>query len=495
MTEPRLSGCRISIVAMQYDEIAQLQDQHAAWALLRSPHAPLILSFLGRVFIESNSGPVPAPELISALDDELYALNERLGDGAFPRPAAAYLDEWASQERPWLRKTLPQGSDEPHYDLMPAVEKAYGWVLDLRARDFIGTESRLNTLFELLRQMVYGAETDPARRLDELRRRRAELDAEIARAERGELALLDDVGQRDRLQLFTRNARELLADLREVEENFRRLDRQLREQIAGWSGSKGQLLDAALSSRTAISESDQGRSFQALYDFLLSQQRQSELTDLLDRLTRIVETDHDRLRHVHFDWIDAGERTQATVRMLSEQLRRFLDDQVWLENRRVFDLLHDIEGHALAVRDQPPTGTVMEIDDTAPTVVLPFERPLYTPKTPVTLDDQPADTSDEDDDLDASALLDQIYVDIDALSGRVRDQLVSRNQVGLTDLVDQEPLRHGLAELIGFLSLSDQEYQTVIDEDQRDRIGWHTGDRDRVADVPRVSYVRRRGPS
>lgn len=489
-----MSEQRISIVAMQYDEIAQLQDQHAAWALLRSPHAPLVVSFLGRIFIESNSGPIPAPDLISALDDELYALNERLGEGTFPRPAAAYLDEWASQERPWLRKTLPQGSDEPHYDLMPAVEKAYGWVLDLRSREFIGTESRLNTLFELLRQMVYGAETDPARRLDELRRRRAELDVEIDRAERGDLALLDDIGQRDRMQQFTRNARELLADLREVEENFRKLDRQLREQIAGWSGSKGELLDAALSSRTMINESDQGRSFQALYDFLLSQQRQAELSDLLDRLVRIVDADHDRLRHVHFDWIDAGERTQATVRMLSEQLRRFLDDQVWLENRRVFDLLHDIEGHALALRDRPPPGMIMEIADTAPTVSLPFERPLYTPKAPVALEDQPAGDSD-DEDLDASALLDQIYVDIDALSGRVRDQLASRRQVGLPDLIGEQPLRHGLAELIGFLSLSDPGYETLFDEDHRDRIGWQSDDHERVADVPHVSYVRKGGRS
>lgn len=479
---------------MQYDEIAQLQDQHAAWALLRSPHAPLILSFLGRIFVENNSGPVPAAQLIAALDDELYALNERLGEGSFPRPASAYLDEWASQDRPWLRKTLPQGSDEPHYDLMPAVEKAYGWVLDLRSRDFIGTESRLNTLFDLLRQMVYGAETDPSRRLDELRRRRAELDGEIARAERGEVALLDDIEQRDRLQQFTRNARELLADLREVEENFRKLDRQLRAQIAGWSGSKGELLDAALDSRTMIDESDQGRSFKALYDFLLSQHRQAELTDLLNRLTKIIDTDQDRIQHVHFDWIDAGERTQATVRMLSEQLRRFLDDQVWLENRRVFELLHEIEGHALALRGQPPRGAFMEINDTAPTLRLPFERPLYKPKAPVALDDHPADGEPEDD-LDESALLDQIYVDIDALSGRVRDELATRPQVGLAELVDGQPLSHGLAELIGYLSLPGGEFQTVVDEQQRDRIGWDAGDAQRVADLPRVNYVRPGGGS
>ena len=103
--------------------------------------------------------------------------------------------------------------------------------------------------------------------------------------------MLDAVSQRDRYQQFSRTARELLSDFREVEENFRRLDRNLRQQIAGWYGSKGALLDEALGSRNSIAESDQGRSFQAFYDFLLSHQRQAELTDLLERLREIDEID------------------------------------------------------------------------------------------------------------------------------------------------------------------------------------------------------------
>lgn len=235
--------------SMQYDEIAHLRQRHGAWALLRADHAPLILSFLGRVFVDGNTGAQPAPALVALLDDELYALHARLGPDAFPRSASAYLDEWAAPEKAWLRKFYPPGTDEPHYDLTPAVEKALLWVRDLRAREFVGTESRLNTLFELLRQMVFGAEDDPERRLADLRRRRAELDAEIARAERGEVDLLDPVAQRDRYYSFARNARELLADFREVEDNFRALDRRLRERIAGWSGAKAELLDEVLTSR------------------------------------------------------------------------------------------------------------------------------------------------------------------------------------------------------------------------------------------------------
>ena len=139
-------------------------------------------------------------------------MNQRFEEERFPKSASEYLDDWASPDRGWLRKFYPAGSDEARFDVVPAVEKALRWVSDLRTREFIGTESRLNTIFELLRQMVFGAEDDPERRLVELRRRRAELDEEIARVERGEVVMLDPVSQRDRYQQFSRTARELLSD-------------------------------------------------------------------------------------------------------------------------------------------------------------------------------------------------------------------------------------------------------------------------------------------
>ena len=478
---------------MHYDEIERLREQHPAWALLRSPHAALLLSFFASVFVDTNSGGRPAAELVGRLDDELYALNARLGAETFRRSAQAYLDDWAAPERGWLRKYYSAGSDEPHYDLSPPVEKALLWLQDLRPRDVVGTESRLSTLFELLRQMVFGAEPDPQRRLNELRRRRAELDAEIARAESGEVDLLDPLQQRDRYYQFTRNARELLADFRQVEANFRDLDRSLRARIAGWAGSKGELLDDIVDNRSGIAESDQGRSFQALIDFLLSRQRQAELSDLLARLGEVesVAGQDARLATVHFDWIEAGERTQQTVRLLSEQLRRFLDDQVWLDNKRVFAILRDIEVHALALRDGPDHHNDlpgMEVDATSVEVGLAFERPLYTPQRQTAIDS--ADVTAGEAGFDTAALYEQVHVDLDELSRAVRGELLDADQVGLADLVDQHPLELGLAELIGYLSLTDPVYAVVVDETRREQIDWHTDDVGRTADIPAVSFVR-----
>jgi Protein of unknown function (DUF3375) len=477
---------------MEFDDIARLRANSKAWRLLRADSAPLVLSFLHRVFVAENVRAIPATELAGRLDDQLYALNER-DPRSFPRQAREYLDEWASPESGWLRKYYPEGSDEPHFDATPAVERALQWVAAQQERDFVGTESRLNTIFDLLRQIVFGTEPDPAAKIEELRRQQRLLEAEIARIESGEATGLDQSAVRDRYQQFAAMARELLADFRQVEENFRTLDRRLRERVAGWQGSKGDLLDDVLGSRESITGSDQGRSFQAFYDFLLSSSRQQEASDLLDRVHELPgNADSDpRLRHVHHDWLQAAGAAQATVRQLSEQLRRFLDDQVWFENRRVIDLLRDIEARSLALRDRGAAGLVIELDAVAPELRLPMERPLYTPARRQRIDSDPVRPATGDDETDPSALFEQVYVDPDLLRGNVRAALRRRPRIGLADLVKEEPLEHGLAELVTYLSLRDDTFETDYDETVHDQVTWTDPDGlTRIATLPRITFTR-----
>ena len=128
-----------------------------------------------------------------------------------------------------------------------------------------------------------------------------------------------------------------------------------------------------------IDSSDQGRSFQAFYDLLLSTSGQEELSMHLDRLSGVEDLAGDRrMRTIHHGWAEAAERTQQTVRSISEQLRRFTDDQVWLENRRVLDLVRQIETSALQVREGDLPDLGLELEETAVDVALPTDRPLFT---------------------------------------------------------------------------------------------------------------------
>ncbi|MCQ9184296.1 DUF3375 domain-containing protein [Streptomyces sp. IBSBF 2953] len=476
---------------LDYDRLVALRKQSAAWRLLTASNAALLLSFFNKVFVEQGKRSIAGSELVERLDDELFALNERLGQGTFPKLAKAYLDDWSASQNGWLRKYYPPDSDEPHYDATVAVEKAISWVRSLQERSFVGTESRLNTIFDLLRQMTFGAESDPEARLAELMRRRHDIDQEIERVQAGDVEVLDSAGLRDRYQQVTTTAHGLLADFREVEANFRELDRELRRRIAVWDGSKGELLDEVLGSRESIAESDQGRSFQAFYDFLLAPRRQEELKRLLaevETMDAIGEPDP-RMRRMPRDWLEAAERTQATVRQLSEQLRRFLDDRVRTEDRRVMELMRGIETHALALRDVADVHLVAEIDAAAPTIVLPMERPLYTPVAKAPIDSTGIQAGDEE--FAADALFEAVYVDPARLTAAVHDALGSRAQVSLSEVLSDHPLEQGLAELVTYFALPDDGFTTVFDDSRREEITWMSDDGARqVATVPVVTYAR-----
>lgn len=199
---------------------------------------------------------------MEALEDELFHLRDRLGDESFPKTARAYLNDWTAPEKGWLRKFYRHGSDEVQFDLTPSTEKALGWLEGLSQRSFVGTESRLLSLFELLRQLSEGSDEDQQNRLQELQKRREAIDAEIAQVVQGNVSLLDDTALKERFMQFTQQACELLSDFREVEYNFRQLDRNVREQIATGEGKKGELLAEIMGERDAIADSDQGNSFE-----------------------------------------------------------------------------------------------------------------------------------------------------------------------------------------------------------------------------------------
>ncbi len=462
-------------VRLDFATLTQLRKSHPAWRLLVAEHAPLIIAFLHRVFIEPNIRIMAEDELVVKLEDELFTLREIEGINAFPRAALEYLNDWADDDRGWLRKFYPPNSDAAHFDLTPAAEKAVAWLAGLLQRAFVGTESRLLTVFELLQQMVSGAEVDAETRVQELERQKEQIDAEIGRIKDGDFDVLDDTALRERFQQLSALARELLGDFREVEQNFRQLDRTLREQIATWAGSKGELLEQIFGDRDAIADSDQGKSFRAFWDFIMSPERQEELSALLETvfdMESIASLHADtRLKRIHYDWLEAGEHTQRTVAKLSQQLRRYLDNQAYLENRRIMQLLQGIEANALAVRAALPKGSFMTIDRQSPSINLPMERPLFSPPL------KPIITGDvllgDDTTFKADALFEQIVIDKSKLKTNIRKLLRTKEQATLPEVIAQYPIEQGLAELVTYFALAGADDKAIFHEEIREQIFWH----------------------
>ena len=77
-------------------------------------------------------------------------------------------------------------------------------------------------------------ELNPLARIAELRKRRADIDADMTKIREGHLEPMEPIQVRERFLRMATTARELLFDFRALDQNFRSLDRGLREQIATW---------------------------------------------------------------------------------------------------------------------------------------------------------------------------------------------------------------------------------------------------------------------
>lgn len=475
------------MTGLAYDEIVS-RRRHPAWRLLQADHAPLVLGFLIACFLEPNRRELQATEVSAALEDYLTAVRDEAHP--YPRSAEAYLKEWADPSVGWLRGSYPTGSDELHYAPTAAVEIAVGLCRELGPREFVGTSSRLLTIRDLLRQITVGSSEDPQERIDALRRQRADVDDQLAKILSGEDTRMDATAVRERYQQIVATGQELLADLRAVEDNFRTLDRQVRAQAVSWDGPRGQFLEAVFGSTAQIGDSDQGRSWTAFWELMLSTSQQDELEQLLkavEELDALRGRTGQVERVLRTDLFDAATATMDTVRALSGQLRRFLDDAEWAESRRIHTLLRQALAAALELRDDDNRKVKFELPDLRADISMPVERPLRTPYTPATLDAPELDA--ETAPVDLTALMSVQHVDTERLRDCVRATVAEHGGVtSLGDIVAAHPLTLGLAELVGYLQISASEGGTATTDTQR--IGW-TDDAGvhRIAELPLVIFT------
>jgi hypothetical protein len=442
--------------------------------------------------VRPNARSIRQDELEAGLEDYLHLLRDLHG-ATYPRSARQYLEEWANGEVAFLRKYYPPGSDEPEFDLTPAAEKALEWLAGLGPRAFVGTESRLLTIVQLLREIVSATETSPEARIEELERRKAELDREIARLQAGGYAPFNPTQVKERFLQVEDTARRLLSDFRQVEENFRLLDRATRERIATSSGSKGEVLDTVFGEQDSIAASDQGRSFQAFWTFIMSPDRQEELSELVARTLALDEVaglePDELLPRIQFHLLEAGDKVQRTRAQLVEQLRRYLDEKVWLENKRIVEIMRRLEQNAVAVAlAAPPDKDFAALDDLQPSLALPFERSLLVPSAKPRFETGAIAVGDAA--FEVEALFDQHHVDEARLREHVRQLLRDRPQVTLAEVIAARPLTQGLAELVAYWQLACKDRGALVDDAARQRIELADGDVRRTVTLPLIVFVR-----
>jgi hypothetical protein len=476
-------------------DYAYLEDlkKHPAWRLLKADNAPFIISFFHSVFVSDGVPSYSQTQLIGRFDDHRYALKELIAE-SLPRPALDYLNEWAKGENAYLRRFYPDRVDEPWFELTSATETAIEWLSGLKRRAFVGTESRLMAMFQLLREILQFTQGDPALRLATLERRKLELDQQIESLKSGSAPRADPTRVKERYFQLEDMARRLFADFRQVEENFRELDRRTREKIAVSDLAKGQLLDQIFNEEHAIADSDEGRSFRAFWEFLLSASRQQELQELTGALLNLEAlrevSEGAALPHLKVRLLESGSKVKRTLDSLSDHLRRFLDDRAWLENRRIMDLIRSIERRAVDLADHLPQDQAFaHLDEAWPTLHLSMARGLAQPLAGTALLDSVVGEGLAD--FGSELLYNVHFVDELELRERIREALEEASQVSLDQLCALYPLKKGLSELVTYLNIAGLDEGAWFDPEVRRGISWRDAQgMEKAAVLPQVIFTR-----
>ena len=468
---------------MEYDALKLLREQNPAWRLLAAETAPFAAAFFYRAFLRERRRAIGEEELISLLVDFIY---ETRVEGDVPpdpqRSAQMCLTAWADGQHAWLRKFYGH-ENEVVYDLTAAAQKAVEWLAALKKRTFIGTESRLRTVFSLLREIVRETDTDAAHRLAYLREQRDRLTEEIAVLEEtGEVVpSLSFVQLKERLLQAVQTGEGILSDFREVEENFRDLERKLMADLMTWKEGKGELLDRIFSERDIIRSSEQGRSFEAFWQFLMMGVQREALAELMVSLARVEELQpvlaENPIYSMPDDWLRAAVDVEQMVSRLDKQVRRLVDVSTLAEERHIYRLIADAEAWATRLSDVPQ-GMFMTMEAAAPEIALPMDRRMFVLPKRMHLGER--DLVDGVAEGSVAALFREEAVDAKKLAAQVDAMLEGREAVTLAEIIAAYPLQQGIAELLTYLAIASRRRGSEMEDGAWQEI-FYTRDGHRLA--------------
>lgn len=452
---------------MNYERALSFYRNDKTLQLLRADHFPLLVSFFHLAFKQQDSISYPQNELQSLLGDYLYALG-RQDINEYNKAPLEYLSKWAQQG--YLRRYY-ESADEPVYELSPSTENALKWLEDLNKQQFVGTHSRLLQFFHLLQQIV-NTTSGPHERIEQLQAERDKIDKEIEQIRQGNFVRPSDTQLKENYFLAEETAKRLLSDFRQVEENFRALDTQTRQTIVKSNLRKADLLDNVFEQQDHLWNTDQGKSFRAFWEFLMSEKMQEELENLLEKMNGIPaiqeikkEQTVDRIKT---NLVDAGDKVNRSNDGLIEQLRKFVEQKNLSESRHILHSIEQIESLLLEHREaMTSSDTWMEIEGIfKPTFVM--ERPLFSPPLKVVF--EKTAIQDGLSEADTNLLFGQFYVDIEELKSNIKQLLRDRSQIALSEVVHHHKPQKGVAEILAYMQIAANDKKHSINRELQEEL-------------------------
>jgi hypothetical protein len=469
--------------------LKQLRQQ-PTWRLLAAENAPAIMALLDAHLLE-QARKLPASLLIERIGRDLEQF--RAEGWELPQAASAYLADWLAAG--WLERSLSAEGEE-EYEISAAATQAIRFAQGLSEQRTVATESRLGMVISQLIQLADETETDPHIRVQRLLRERERIDARIEAVQSGRLEPLADDRALERVREIIALSDELASDFRRVRDDFRGLNRDLRERIVDSDGNRCDVLDAVFADVDLIADSDAGKTFRAFWRLLTDPQQSAELEAGLETvLARAFASGLDRRERRNLSGLtgtllERGGEVHDVLYQFARGLKQFVQSQEFREQRRMSTLVKTAQRRSLALKGRIRPHRPMEHDLTLTSASL---RSL----SQLRLHDPSLDAVDGRIDLADTAeialegiaeLVSQSEIDFRTLEEHIAELLASRGQITIADLLRAFPAEQGLGTLVGYLAIG---VRDGIVAEHSDRVSWRGLDGvERRARIPRIYFVR-----
>ncbi len=437
---------------MTYDYLKNLKATHQTLKLLCSDNFAMSLSFFYAVFVTKRATSVSQSELVRYLEDYLFVLNERY-ENAFPKTAHEYLNDFAASG--YLRKYYAD-AEEPVYDLTPQTQKALEWIESLQKREFVGSRSRFTLVFDLLEELEFETELDDEARIEKLEAQKREIDAQIEAIRSKKALRFDESRIKEHYMQIEEIVRTLKYDFAEIEYNFRQLNTRAMETIARSEEGKSEVLGSIFAIEDEIRQSDQGKSFFAFWQLLTDLRKSERLNELIEKLYKIDSVQRfdpqRKLKNLKYELLGSGEKIVSVTGRLIEQLRRYIDDRVWVENRRILELCQNIEKSALDIKERlPRSKSFMALPGYKVALSSIADKRLYQLRRESSFEPR---IESKEVIFDLDEFIHQCYVDESELKRKIDVLLMRRHQCTLGEVVSHYGIDKGVAELVGYFTIA-----------------------------------------
>ncbi len=460
---------------MTSENIGFLIQSSPALQMLRLRNAGWILPFLYRVFKEQRQMVVKEAQLIQLLADTLSAHTEGVEDLEEARITFGEDEESRSRKYllNWVQKRIlqdfPDADGDTNYQLSAYTEKVFQWMQNLQVgQHHVGTESRFKLLFGSLRDIVENTEDDREKKLQILKDRRAEIDKEIKAIELGVAPQRYNNAQvQERLDLFIKLCYELIGDFREVEDNFKQIHRDIVEQHTRAEQHKGAIVGYAFEAYDALRSSNQGKSFYAFWDFLISRSGQEDWRELTEQLLllledRELEVDTHFVQNIKSFLLEQGKSVYDANDKMAEKLSRIITEKEIARHKRLRQQINSIKELVFELMDDEQVEAGVPIEEpTEIKMLMDRKLNLEEKKTAGTLK-QPLAAVEKIADIERfNRLLNTSFIDKKILWSKVEKVLQTKQTATLKEIIEATSLDNGLAEIISYYSFLKEKAKQV----------------------------------